>query len=405
MDPASRPRPVDLLIYAPVAQGGLAQYVDAQARELQRQGASFAVLAAPEFSQQHSASYPIWPVLRQARSCGAGARWVRKMRQGAALIANAWRLAWAVARCRPRWVLLQSYSEYLAPFWIWPHVLLRWLGGTRYAAFLHDPVRDYQLGPGWWHRLCVRLAYWPLELGFVHGPPPAAAQIPRRLRLVEVPHGIDAPLSPEALAAASAAGAVLRRSWGVRPQQRVLLAFGYVRDNKNLDLLLQAMRDRPHFFLTVAGRTQSDRDRPVAAYRAMARELGIADRVAFDDGFIPQENVAAYFLAADFAVLTYAASFHSQSGVLHLAARYRRPVLASGGDGPLRAAVEKFQLGVFAEPGSVHALARGLDALAENLPRPRWEDYAAAASWETNIACTCEAMALSTHAKIKKEAA
>ena len=92
-------------------------------------------------------------------------------------------LVWQIIKHRPNLVLLDSYVEYLSPFWVWPHWLLARIWRVKYAANLHDPVRNYasvQNGGtsfrfGWlirhsilyWcmtnyrnHRLCLRMSAW-----------------------------------------------------------------------------------------------------------------------------------------------------------------------------------------------------------------------------------------------------
>ena len=123
----------------------------------------------------------------------------------------------------------------------------------------------------------------------------------------------------------------------------------------------------------------------------MADELGVQDRIKFFDGFVPDEKLASYFAAADVVVLTYDSTFHSQSGVLNVAARARRPVLASAAESPLKDCVQKFRLGVFVEPDDLGALKEGMKKVAINEWRgaggdPDWEGYEAFASWDVNVA-------------------
>jgi glycosyltransferase involved in cell wall biosynthesis len=171
----------------------------------------------------------------------------------------------------------------------------------------------------------------------------------------------------------------------------VFLAFGFIRDNKNLDLVIRALVENPSAVLVVMGRAQSKKDKPLEFYRNLAAELGVQDRVKFFDGFVPDEKLASYFAAADVVVLTYDASFHSQSGVLNVAARARRPVLASAGESPLKDCVEQFRLGVFVEPDNLRALQEGMKMVMSDEWRvigggPDWEGYEAFASWDVNVA-------------------
>jgi glycosyltransferase involved in cell wall biosynthesis len=154
------------------------------------------------------------------------------------------------------------------------------------------------------------------------------------------------------------------------------------------------------------GRAQSKKDKPLEFYRNLAVELGVQDRVKFFDGFVPDEKLASYFAAADVVVLTYDGSFHSQSGVLNVAARARRPVLVSAGESPLKDCVERFRLGVFVEPDNLRALQEGMKMMASREWRavsgePDWEGYEAFASWDVNIAKILEAVEDIRQTKLK----
>ena len=118
------------------------------------------------------------------------------------------------------------------------------------------------------------------------------------------------------------------------------------------------------------------------------------ERCRFFEGFVEDGDLAKYFGGADFVLLTYASSFHSQSGVLNLAAGARKPVLASAAPSPLIDSVKKFNLGVTVEPDSVEVVAKGMRCLISAYPPARWEDYAAAASWSVSARSLCEAAGL-----------
>ena len=164
-------------------------------------------------------------------------------------------LVWQIIKHRPNLVLFDSYVEYLAPFWVWPHWLLARIWRVKYAANLHDPVRNYAVGPEWWHQLSVRLAYSPLDFVLVHDKLPEPSPVPARVRVVQVPHGLYEINGPLVNAEE------VRRSWGAKDGQKVFLAFGYVRNGKNLDLAVQALAHVPEAFLVVAGSVASSKDK------------------------------------------------------------------------------------------------------------------------------------------------
>ena len=374
-----------LLIYCPLGYGGLAEYTHCQARALHELGVKVRVVAAKDYLQGRDVTYPVDRVLPPAPSGGRGL--LRRIRHALWLATGPWRLAASIWRKRPASVLLASYSEYLSPLWVWPHRLLRRGLGIRYGANLHDPVRDFQLGPRWWHRLSVRLAYDALDYAIVHQADLPPGTVPARVAVYEAPHGLYDVTKP---AASSHRNVKLHSDAGAQ----VLLCFGHIRDNKNIDLLIAALPRFPRLHLVVAGPAAAAGQRPEVFYRDLARRSGVEERFRMIAEFIADEDVAAYFGEADWIAVTYSASFRSQSGVLNVAASARKQVLASSGPSPLRTVVERFGLGVFVPPDSVDAIVRGLQQLMERPPVPDWEGYERYASWTANARTVMAAAAI-----------
>ena len=151
----------------------------------------------------------------------------------------------------------------------------------------------------------------------------------------------------------------------------VFLAFGQIRDGKNLDLFLRAMTRLPHHVkLLVAGKGDSGSSKPPEFYQNLAQELGVADRCRWDIRRIPEEEVGDIFAACDLVLVTYSANFRSASGVLNAAVSARKLVLASSGSGPLKTVVEKYHLGVFVEPDDLEETLRGALQLMDALSSP-----------------------------------
>ena len=367
----------DIMVFAPTPLGGLAEYTFHQVRGLHQLGSNVLCLASRVFLAGRPCPFRVerrlWPA-----PTTVGAVLERRFAQGVSLVANQLRLAWWVLRLRPKLVLLDSYVEYLSPLWVWPHILLTRTLGVKYVANLHDPVRSYQIGPEWWHRLSVRLAYFPLSAVLVHGELSVAAKVPTAVRVIQVPHG------PYDLRPPSGPRDDLRAKLGASPQHRVFLAFGYVRDGKNLDLAIRALAQVPEAFLVIAGSVASANDRPFSFYRKIAAEVGVGDRVILREGFVSDNDLADYFEGADFILLTYSSGFHSQSGVLNLAAQSRKPVLASSAPSPLLTIVRQFALGVAVPPDSAQAIVDGMRQLIQSPPISRLEEYLLHSSWEAN---------------------
>jgi glycosyltransferase involved in cell wall biosynthesis len=375
-----------ILVFCTADHGGLADYAHAQAQALSARGHNVLLLAPPEFPV-HSSSYLLHtlPVIR----CGAGRwRWQQRLATTLTILAQQAVLHRVIVRRGIRRVLFTTYSEYLAPLWAWR---LRRLHrrGVHFAAVVHDPVRDYVVGPRWWHRLSIAEGYSFLDVAFVHAPIQLDTGRPQpRLRSVVIPHGPFHYPTPQV------AAEQLRANLGLPSGTTLLLSFGHIRNNKNLQLVLQVMAQLPQIWLLVAGPEATAGQRPSAHYRQLARQLSVADRCLWQVGYQSPEQVADAFAATDAVLLTYASTFHSASGVMHLAAYYRKPVIASAGASALLDTVQRFGLGIVVSPDSAEALQLGLRQLLTVPPLPQWQAYEQANSWERNAQMVSQAMGL-----------
>jgi glycosyltransferase involved in cell wall biosynthesis len=146
-----------------------------------------------------------------------------------------------------------------------------------------------------------------------------------------------------------------RRQLGV--SGRVLLFFGLIRAYKGLPTLLRAfarVADRLDATLVVAGEFYEDR-RP---YDALVAELGIGARVRIIDRYVPDDEVAVYFRAADLAVLPYTSA--TQSGIVQTAFAFELPVVVTAVGG-LPDVVDDGVTGYVVPPGDPQALAAAIE--------------------------------------------
>ena len=271
------------------------------------------------------------------------------------------------------------YREYFSPLWAgaFRHAQR---GGVRFSTIAHDPVRDFVLGPRWWHRWSVAQAYSFVSQVFTHDDTPLDTGRPcPHLQVTVIPHG------PYELPPPKAGRSAVRERYGFADGDVVLLAFGHVRDSKNLDLVLRALTRLPiEMKLLVAGKENAVSQRPVSHYQRLASELGIGKRCRWEARYILNDEAADFFAAADVCLLTYGTNFRSASGVLNTAVFSRRMVLASSGSGPLGSVVQRYGLGVLVAPESVDAIVVGLGDLLSRPPVPQWEQYARENSWRRN---------------------
>ena len=114
---------------------------------------------------------------------------------------------------------------------------------------------------------------------------------------------------------------------GLDPDHRYALFFGFIREYKGLDLLLDAMADsrlkKLDVKLIVAGEFYGD-PKP---YLEQIERLQIADRVVLKTDFIPDHEVGLYFSAADLVAQPYRSA--TQSGVSQIAYHYEKPMVVT----------------------------------------------------------------------------
>jgi glycosyltransferase involved in cell wall biosynthesis len=139
------------------------------------------------------------------------------------------------------------------------------------------------------------------------------------------------------------------------PAGSTLVFFGLIRTYKGIDLLLRALpeiaRHVPDARLIVAG----DPLDPVGPFRALAEQLGVADRVEWRLTFHSETEIDALMAESDLVVLPYRRRADA-SGVLASALGRGRPVVASD-VGNLGETVEEFGAGEVVPPDDVGALA------------------------------------------------
>jgi glycosyltransferase involved in cell wall biosynthesis len=140
------------------------------------------------------------------------------------------------------------------------------------------------------------------------------------------------------------------------PTGATLLFFGLIREYKGLDVLLRALRQLPCARLVVAG----DPLDPIEPLRGLAAELGVADRVEWRLGFLPDEEIPRLMHEATLVVVPYRKI--DSSGVLATALGHGRPAVVTDVGG-LPDAIDEFGAGCVVPPEDAAALARAIDEL------------------------------------------
>lgn len=183
-------------------------------------------------------------------------------------------------------------------------------------------------------------------------------------KIAVIPHGAYEMFSEDGGIAKS----VARRKLGIPEDSRVVLFFGAIRRYKGLEHLLDAFEriqqevERP--LLVIVGQVNTGAEEPDRYARLIGRFP--SDRVRFVDAYVPSEEVAPYFVAADVVALPYVKTY--QSGVVFLAYANGRPVVATD-TGALGEAVEAGKSGMLVPPEDAKSLAAALAAVLNDPDR------------------------------------
>lgn len=110
----------------------------------------------------------------------------------------------------------------------------------------------------------------------------------------------------------------------LNPNKKWLLFFGFIRDYKGLDILIQAMKKLPEEFgLIIAGEVYGSFDK----YETLIEELDLGERIALFTRYIRDEEVPRFFSASEACILPYKSA--TQSGIISIAFHFQLPVIAT----------------------------------------------------------------------------
>ena len=134
---------------------------------------------------------------------------------------------------------------------------------------------------------------------------------------------------------------------GLEINTEYILFFGFIRDYKGLDLLLNAMADERirqlNVKLIIAGEFYTS----AKPYLDLITQLNIADKLILKTDFIPDDEVRNYFCAADMVVQPY--KHATQSGITQICYHFDRPMLVTNVGG-LPENVPNGKVGYVVEP-------------------------------------------------------
>ena len=265
-----------------------------------------------------------------------------------------WRTADDLKRAAPAAVVIKYWIPFFAPGFFAVTWLLRRRTGIRVIYLLDNviPHEKYPLG-----MFLTRLA---LRQG--HGFIAQSDQVRRDLfqvlpdtdpvRVVTTPHPVydfGQPGRPRKSKAQA------RQALGLPAEGRLVLFFGFIKPYKGVMHLIDAAGPLRQEFgdrlrVLIVGDIYGERQEYVDRIAASPGR----DIIDLVDGFVPDDTVEDYFLAADLAVLPYVSA--TQSGIVQIAYNYDLPVVTTAVGG-LPEVVRDGQTGYLVPPADPRALA------------------------------------------------
>jgi glycosyltransferase involved in cell wall biosynthesis len=223
-----------------------------------------------------------------------------------------WKTGRYICKFSPDLLIAQWWVTFMAPSLLWISRMTR-KRGIPLLTIVHNVLPHEE---HWWDRILARVALHKLGRFIVHSPE-------ERKRLHRLIPNAQVAVTPfpkfESLKENNYPQDEARRFLKVPAGNPVILFFGIVRPYKGLDVLLDALallRDGGTLVsLIVAGEFWSD----IKPYLNQMDRLKLRSQVRIENRYIPNEEVALYFSAANILVAPYSAGTQSASAALGLA--------------------------------------------------------------------------------------
>ncbi len=137
-------------------------------------------------------------------------------------------------------------------------------------------------------------------------------------------------------------------------ENNYLLFFGFIRDYKGLDILIEAMsliKDQNEIKLIVAGEFYENEKK----YADLIANYNLSNKIILIKDFIPTLDVKYYFSVCDVVVLPYREA--TQSGIVQMAINFGKPVIATNVGG-ISEVINNDETGYIVEKENPNALAK-----------------------------------------------
>lgn len=171
------------------------------------------------------------------------------------------------------------------------------------------------------------------------------------------------------------------KSLNLDPSKKYALFFGFIREYKGLDLLIDAFKSvDPSVELIIAGEVYGSFDK----YQKQLQDPALSQRVHLFNNYISDAEVTHFFSAADVCVLPYRSA--TQSGITAISYHFDLPIIATDVGG-LKETIQDGKTGVVVKEISSRAISEAITNYFGGNSKEHYfeaiQEYKKANSWET----------------------
>lgn len=170
-----------------------------------------------------------------------------------------------------------------------------------------------------------------------------------------------------------------RKELDIPLDKKVILFFGFIRDYKGLDILIESMKNLPDdYLLVIAGEVYGD----FKKYQDIIDSNNLQNEIKLFVRYIAEKEIASFFSAADVCVLPYRSA--TQSGIVGIAYHFDLPVIVTD-TGGLSEMVDDNKTGLIIEKADPNLISTSVKKYFENNCKeklqPNIREYKEKHSW------------------------
>ena len=159
-----------------------------------------------------------------------------------------------------------------------------------------------------------------------------------------------------------------RKKLHISEGKKVILFFGFIRDYKGLDLLIEAMSKlNDEYLLVICGEVYGSFDK----YNQQIERLGVKNKIALHVRYISDDEVPLFFSSADVCVLPYKSA--TQSGITSIAHHFDLPLIATD-TGGLKESIRHNKTGIIVDSPDSNLIAKAIENYFIQNFKPKFQE-------------------------------